>query len=347
MRLNHPTRPRGYSIIELMVAITISLIVLAALVGLFAGNSRERGEIERANQQTENGRYALQIIGDDLRDAGYFVSFNPGTVAGPNAQLVIPAALPNACAVDVPTLNSAVAIAVQGYDNGANAPACVADLRAGTDILVVRRASTCAVGSAGCDPQVAGDVYLQVSGCGTEFSAGTYYALDSNAGNLNLHQKDCATAALIYQFRSHVYFVANNDKPGDGIPTLKRAELGAGAFNIVPLVEGVENLQLEYGLDTTVPTTGSPAVYTADPSSYNGCAPATCVSYWRNTVTAKINVLTRSLTTTQGYADAKTYALGLTAAGGANTVGPFNDGYKRHVYYSVARLNNPAGRNSP
>src|SRR5207302_92742 len=216
MRLNRPTRPRGYSIIELKVAITISLIVLAALVGLFAGNSRERG-----------------------------------------------------------ALNSALALAIQGYDNGANAPACVADLRAGTDILVVRRASTCAVGAAGCDAQVAGDVYLQPSGCATEFTAGTYYALDSNAGNLNLHQKDCVTAALVYQFRTHIYFVANNDKPGDGIPTLKRAELGVNAgggaaFNVVPLVEGVENLQLEYGLDTAVPTTGSPAVYTADPSSYNG-----------------------------------------------------------------------------
>src|SRR6266853_1072402 len=349
MRLNRPTRPRGYSIIELMVAITIGLIILAALVGLFAGNSRERGEIERANQQTENGRYALQIIGDDLRDAGYLASFNPGTVAGPNAQLVVPAALPSACAVDVPTLNSAVALAVQGYDNGANAPACVADLRAGTDILVVRRASTCAVGSAGCDPQVAGDVYLQVSGCGTEFSAGTYYALDSNAGNLNLHQKDCVTAALIYQFRTHVYFVANNDKPGDGIPTLKRAELGAGAFNIVPVVEGVENVQLEYGLDTSVPTTGTPAAYTADPSSYNGCVPGPCnvVSNWRNTETVKINVLTRDITPTQGYVDSKTYTLGLNAAGAANVVAPFNDGYKRHVYSSVTMLYNIVARNSP
>src|SRR5437660_960052 len=238
MRLNRPTCPRGYSIIELMVAITISLIILAALVGLFAGNSRERGEIERANQQTENGRYALQIIGDDLRDAGYLASFNPGTVAGPNAQLVIPAALPNACATDVPTLNRA--------------------------------------------------------------------ELGVNAG-------------------------------------------GAAAFNVVPLVEGVENLQLEYGLDTAVPTTGTPAVYTADPSSYNGCVPAPCnvVSNWRNVVTAKINVLTRNLTPTQGYTDTKTYALGLTFGGVVNTIPAFNDGYKRHVYYSVARLNNPAGRNSP
>src|SRR5256885_9022323 len=205
MRLNRPTRPRGYSIIELMVAITISLIVLAALVGLFAGNSRERGEIERANQQTENGRYALQILGDDLRDAGYLASFNPGTVAGPNAQLVIPAALPNACATDVPTLNSALALAIQGYDNGAAAPACItADLRLGTDVLVVRRASTCAVGTAGCDAQGVGGVYLQSSGGTTGFNAGTYYALDSKAGNLNLRQKDCATAALIYQFRTHL-----------------------------------------------------------------------------------------------------------------------------------------------
>jgi type IV pilus assembly protein PilW len=341
-------RPSGYTLIELMVSITIGLIILAALVSLFAGNSRERGEIERANQQTENGRYALQVLTDDLRDAGYLASYNPGTVAGPNPQLVVPATLPDPCATDVPTLTSALGLAVQGYDNGNNAPACLpADLRAGTDILVVRRASTCAVGTAGCDPQVAGDVYLQASGCATEIAAGTYYSVGSNIGALNLHQKDCATAALLYQFRTHIYFIANDDKPGDAIPTLKRAELGPGAFNVVPLVEGVENLQLEYGLDTSVPTTGTPAVYTADPNSYNGCAPATCVSYWRNAVAVKINVLTRNLTVTPGYTDTKTYTLGLTAAGAANVVGPFNDGYKRHGYSSVARLYNPADRNSP
>jgi type IV pilus assembly protein PilW len=347
MRSDRPTRPRGYGIIELMVAITIGLIVLAALATLFAGNSRERGEIERANQQTENGRYALEVIGDDLRDAGYLATFNPGTVAGPNPQLTIPAAIPNACATDVPTLNSAVVLAVQGYDNGNNAPACVADLRAGTDILVVRRASTCSVGTANCDPQVAGDAYLQAAGCNAQLTAGNYYVLDTNVANLNLLQKDCATAAPLYQYRTHIYFVANDDKPGDGIPTLKRAELGAGAFTIVPLVEGVENLQLEYGLDTAVPTTGSPAVYTADPSSFNACAPAACVSNWRNVVAVKINVLARNLTPTQGYTDTKTYTLGLTFAGAANVFGPFNDGFKRHVYTSAARLNNPAGRNSP
>lgn len=345
------SRAYGYTLVELMVSIVIGLIVLAALVTLFAGNSRQRAEIERANEQTENGRYALQLLSEDLRDAGYLASFNPGTVTGPNPQLAIPTALPNVCATDVPTLNSAMSLPVQGYYNGAFVPGCLADVRAGTDILVVRRASTCAVGTAGCDPQVPGGVYLQASGCATQFTAGTYYVLDTNVGNLNLTQKDCATAAQLYQYRTHIYFVANNDKPGDGIPTLKRAELSATGgvltFNIVPLVEGIENLQLEYGLDTNVPTTGTPAVYTADPNTYNGCAPATCVSYYRNTVAVQINLLARGQTPTQGYTDTKSYTLGLTAAGGANVVGPFNDGYKRHTYSTVARLYNPAGRNSP
>lgn len=342
-----PRPPRGYTIVELMVSITIGLIILAALVTLFAGNSRERGEIERANQQTENGRYALQMLSDDLRDAGYLASFNPGTVVAPNPQLVVPAAPPNVCATDLATLTGAMSMPIQGFYQPASAPACLTDWSAGTDILVVRRASTCAVTTPGCDPPVAGDVYLQVSGCSTELGAGNFYAFDSNLGNLTLTQKDCATPASTYQFRTHIYYIANNDKAGDLIPTLKRAELGAGVFTIVPLVEGIEKLRLEYGLDTAVPTTGTPAVYTADPNSYNGCAPAACVGYWRNTVTVKINLLSRNLTPTQGYSDTKTYTLGLTAGGAANVVGPFNNAFKRHAYSTVAVVYNTAGRNSP
>jgi type IV pilus assembly protein PilW len=343
---------RGYSIVELMVSITVGLILLAGLVTLFAGNSRERGEIERVNEQTENGRYALQMIGDDLRGAGYLATLNPGTVAGPNPQLAafIPGAPPDPCATGtgpggLATLTGAMSMPVQGYHLGANlSAACTAaltDLAANTDILVVRRASTCAVGTAGCDALAAGDFYLQPSGCTTELTAGNYFAFDSNTGNLNLHQKDCVTAAPTYQFRTHIYFVANDDKAGDGIPTLMRAELGPNGFTVVPLVEGIENLQIEYGIDTGVPTTGAPALYTPDPTAAPlSCTLAACVSDWRNTVAVKVFVLARNLTTTQGYTDTKTYTLGVTAVAG-------NNGFKRHVYSTVAVLYNTAGRNLP
>ena len=341
------TQQSGYTIIELMIAITISLIILASLVSIFANNSRTRAEIERANQQTENGRYALQLITDDLHNAGYFAEFNP-------APLPTPGTKPDPCDTSVAGLNGALPLAVQGYDNGAGAPGCLVDVRAGTDILVVRHASTCAVGSAGCDINVPNAAYFQTSGCNspTELASGnpaTYYVLDTNAASFTLHKKDCATLANQYQYRTNIYFVANNDNAGDGIPTLKRAELGLGGntFSIVPLVEGIENLQIEYGLDTTI--TGTPAVYNANPDTYSGCAatPAICVGYWRNVVAAKINVLARNTTITQGYVDNKVYALGLNADGTVNTVGPFNDAYKRHANESVVKLNNPAGRNTP
>src|SRR5258707_14120004 len=88
------TQQFGYTIIERIIRITISLIILASLGSIFANNSRTRAEIERANQQTENGRYALQLITDDLHNAGYFAEFDP-------TPLPTPAIKPDPCDTSV------------------------------------------------------------------------------------------------------------------------------------------------------------------------------------------------------------------------------------------------------
>jgi type IV pilus assembly protein PilW len=335
----------GFTIVELMISITISVMVLAGLVTLFANNSRTRTELERANQQSENGRYALQILTSDLGNAGYFATFNP-------TSLATPAAKPDACATTVAALTAALPMAIQGYDEGASAPTCLLDVKVGTDIIVTRRASTCAVGATGCDAAASGSVYFQASTCNstTELRSGNtamFYAVDSVVANLTRHSRNCTAIAPYYTLRTHIYFIANNDKSGDGIPTLKRAELIPGDFVIVPLVEGIESLQLEYGVDTASPNTGSPAVYTANPDTYLACVVADCMKHWRNTVAVKIHVLARNKTISPEHVESKTYNLGLTAAGLARTAGPFTDKYKRHVYSSVVRLNNPAGRLTP
>lgn len=345
MRLSAKECQSGFSLVELMISMTLGLLILTALVEVFVNNSRARDEIERANQQTENGRYAIQLLADDLRNAGYLAEFNPQPLGTPNP-------IPNPCAFDIPTLNQALPLAVQGYDLGAGALPCLpADLKPFTDILVVRRASTCAVGDVDCDPLIVGAPYFQASGCSVQLGAttvGSYYVLDSNPAALLVSTiKDCVTAAPLHQYRTHIYFIALNDQPGDRIPTLKRAELGVAGFNIVSLVQGIEDLQIEYGIDTT--TSGAPSVFTADPNSYNACTAATtptCTSYWRNTVSAKLHVLARNITQSSGYVSKNTYAVGLNANGTPRTAGPFNDQYRRHVYQSVVRLNNTAGRNS-
>ncbi|MBC7453122.1 MAG: PilW family protein [Massilia sp.] len=332
--------------IEMMVALAISLVLLMGLSSIFVSSLRSGAEIERANQQIENGRYAIQLLSDDLRNAGQLAGFSPGPLA-------TPALKPDPCATDLATLKAALPIAVQGYDNAAVVPSCISDVLAGTDILVIRRASTCAIGEANCDAAVAGAPYFQASGCSsaTELSstnATNYFALDTATTNLILHQKDCVTPAAVYRYRTHIYFVAANDKLGDGIPTLKRAELGVAGFTIVPLVAGIQNLQIEYGIDSAVPTTGTPALYTADPDSVGSCAGLACVTYWRNTVAAKVIVLARNTSLSSGYTDKqKVYSLGQKFNGSAHTVGPFDDGYRRHLYQAVVRLNNTAGRNTP
>ena len=47
---------RGFTLIELMVAITISLLLLFGLTVVFVGNSRSFSENQRSSQQIENGR---------------------------------------------------------------------------------------------------------------------------------------------------------------------------------------------------------------------------------------------------------------------------------------------------
>src|SRR5262249_62300030 len=131
-----------------------------------------------------------------------------------------------------------------------------------------------------------------------------YYAMDTTNGagtTLTKHKKDCATAADLRRFVTRIYFIANNDNPGDGIPTLKRSELigagapcavpGANCFSVVPLVGGIENMQLEYGLDTNAIPDGAPDVFTADPDSYTGAGAAGVAGHLRNRAPARVDPL--------------------------------------------------------
>ncbi len=347
-------RHRGYSLIELMVSITISLMILAGLVTLFANNGRERDEIQRANQQTENGQYALEVIGDDLREAGYFANLNPTYLSAPTTD-------PDPCATDLASINAAMPVAVQGYYNYTGAPSlsCLpADYKPNSDILVIRRAGTCAVNASdpNCPTQVTGNVYFQASGCNSagELGSGnisTYYVVDTNSARFTLHNHDCTTTAPLYQYEVHIYYVATENKAGDGIPTLKRLDLENGAFATPsPIAEGIEYLKLDYGLDPG--QTGSPTVFTPNPYAYGGCSGVTCVTQnWENTVAAQVYVLARNTTPTPGYtatsAPQKTFYLGTDTGGNAQSFGPYTDAYKRHVYEAEIRLNNIAGRNTP
>jgi Tfp pilus assembly protein PilW len=179
---------------------------------------------------------------------------------------------------------------------------------------------------------------------------------------------NCATPADKRKFVSHIYYVRNfANTAGDGIPTLMRSsfDLASGILSHQPataLIEGIEGFRVEYGIDDTSDSGGdvnnSVGIVWADPDNYvsptnrgDGIpdkwvdeAGVTCTGPGigqcdaANVVAVKIHVLARNERATRGYVDSKTYQLGDV------TMGPFNDGFKRHVFSSTARLANPSGR---
>lgn len=314
---------RGLSLVELMISITLGLLIVAALVTVFSNVSKSRSELERGSEQLENGRAAIEVLSEDLQLAGYYGEVNvKGT----------PTALPDPCSTDPVEWDSAMLVHVQGFDQGAGAPSCMpGSTMAGTDILTLRRVKACVAGTAGCDAVVAGQGYLQASLCST--SVTPYVIGLSGTATFNLTTIDCTTAAGLRRYVVNTYFLSSDNGSGVAVPTLKRLEFNGAAFTETPLVEGIERIQFEYGVDTD--GNGAPDLYTASPAT-----PAD----WNSVVTVKIYALARSLEPSSGYTDTKTYTLGNDAAGVPVTVGPFNDSYRRHVFNGVVRLINPAGR---
>ena len=328
------TTQRGLSLVELMISITLGLLILASMTTLLSNQSRTRSELDKSNRMVDNGRYALEIMSENLRVAGFYGSYTPqGT----------PAASPDPCDVALlvnPAANAQMLLhPVQGY-NAAGATSQIASLPSacgfsytagstasllpGSDILVLRRAST-ATPVASASAQAATS-YLQASNCNNDLSS---YQLSAGSADFTaLHDKDCSTVAGLRPFLVQVYFVSPDNLAGDGIPTLKRRELAStGAFVTTPLVEGIEYLQVDYGLDSDAD--GAADSYIAAPSS----------AQWPAIMSVRLNLLARNTGQSAAYRDSKTYSLG-----GAGVFGPFNDAYKRHVYTQVVRLVNPSSR---
>ena len=341
---------RGFSLIELMIALIIAGILLFGLAVFFVSSSRSFSEAERVSRQIENGRYALSLLSGEIRLAGFYgevknVTLLPSTPA-PSAVIPMPAALPDPCATDYASIKAALPIPMQGVDNVASgtAPTCVPDAVTGTDIVVVRRANTATIGAGSA---VANGFYTQTTNCAT--LAPVFQIAQSG---FTLTDKDCATVMPIRQYHVYIYYIApcsvatgtngacaSGDAP---LPTLKRVELLPGAAagsgtmsNPVPLVEGIENVQYEYGLDTT--GDGSPDSYTAAPST---------LTQWSQVVSLRIHLLARNADASPGFTDTKTYAMGKNADGTDNTLTP-GGSYRRHAYTALVRVTNVSQRLEP
>jgi type IV pilus assembly protein PilW len=375
----------GLSMVELMVSITIGLMITAGLATLFANASLTQTELRRTAQQIENGRYAMETLIQDLQLAGFF---------GENRNTPAPASLPDPCSFTTADLTAALGVPVQGYNSGsitvqASPPGTCStwlpsgNLKAGSDILVVRRAETETVPPVPGTVTVAGTKYVQTSPTAIEVQdgGGTTSCTSKADGTAAAITRRClfpttvdvcatpcgagtSPAGFVRKLQVHVYFVspcnvpssgttcAGGDDNGRPIPTLKRLELtsvgGATTFQIVPIAEGVEFMQVAYGIDD------APAAVNPDTGRVGDGVPDRYVltpslAEFSNAVTVRVDLLVRNPEPSANFTDVKTYSLSVDPAAPTNPgliIRPadIDTSYRRHAYAAEVRLVNVAGR---
>lgn len=325
----------GFSLIELLVALTIGLMVLTVLATVFAQTSSGRSDLDRVSRLVENSRFAADIIGDDMRHAGFYGTFMPpsDTVYTDPSPCGWNTADPTLLGWQPTATPPRYPAHLQGWnDPGAGVVElnCLPNRVPGTDVIAIRRASSRAVLPAAV---AVTSVYLQASQC---ISDAALLRVSNSVGQFNLRTAACdvANLAAIRRYFVRVYYVAscNECAPSDGIRTLKRMEVIDNVYRVVSLAEGVENLQFEYAFDTN--DDGAPDELRVDRS---GVGPT---STWANVVAVRMHVLMRS--TEPGNTVNTTPAVFDLGPGHAGVTCP--DRFKCRLLTTNFRLNNIAGR---
>lgn len=363
----------GFSLIELLVSLAISVLIMTATLQLFLDITRTNDEMAKTNAQIENGRFAIQLLQGEIAHAGFWGGYVPqfddltasDTVGGsPALVLGTPRISPAPCTWtnNAEYRDALLGVPVQVFD-AALAGCSMPDLIDGTDALVVRHASLSPVDDPATDCEATDTPCFQTTFCADEMpdywlAAGTTSAL---------HLKNCttSTAALARKYISNIYYI----KDIDGVPTLMRLEYGATGAQ--PLIEGVEGFRVELGLDN-VSKTGAAVDYSevidfgADddrtnplnrgdgvPDVFVRCPSGGCsVDQLRDVVAVKLYVLVRNLQETTGYEDDKEYCLEspeVDAGADCSADALFQPDadekkYKRHLFSTTIRLVNVSGR---
>lgn len=329
----------GLTLVELMVSLALGLVLLTAVSILFVQHNQHQAELDRSNRLIDNGRYAMDLLAESIRLAGYYGEFD---LTG----ITPPAALPDPCKItsgtaDLDEIRSGIGFPIQAYDapdtaTGAVGPvSCgLTNVKPGSDILVIRRAATTATAQASVPNPGNTTVYVQGTRCETDPAL---FRVDTNATNLNLKGLGCAALPLapVSRMMTQVYYVATENEAGDGIPTLKMVELQTdGTFSDpTPLVEGIEVLQFSYGRDD--------GTIDGAPDAYETCAGSDCDLLWDDMVSVKIYMIARNNDASPGFSDSRTYDLG---PGGTYTPAGADRQFKRQAYAQTVRLMNSALR---
>ena len=346
-------RQAGMTLVEVMVAMTVGIILLLAMGTLFANSTRVFKANDDFSRMQENGAYALNAIGADLRQAAFY-----GHIASNDVSVLTATVIGR----DYGVCNTETAWATNfgqplfGFIEGVTTTAADASMPCITaanliltalpdrpsPILVVRGASGVRVLPAALD---ATTLYVQSDPGGGIFFLGSEYEKLAASRKRTIAG---GAEAPIYPYQAKAYYLRPCSRPtgnggfvcqasdddGQPIPTLVRQELAGTIFGERTVAEGIEAMRILYGVDTDA--RGTPDAYTETPTA----------DQFGQVVAVRVSLLVRSPRLTNGYDDSsRSYDLDGDGVAELNCAAdglPCN--YHRHVFTQTFQVRNIAQR---
>ena len=251
----------GFSLVELMLAMTLSLGLVLGMIAAQQQASRLGRRAETVGRLQDAARLALAVIEADLRMASYWGLHSRAdwiaNRANPGGALPAPFSAAQGERISLCGGSASQwAIRLEQYVEGSNgnyALACAPTGGSvpGTDTLTIRRAADAE--PAALDPQrvhvqstrTQGVLFVPAAGCTSA----------SNAACLPAGYLPATSQSRVLLVRTYYVSPASTQRPG--VPALRRKSLGnvnsasvGGAMTDEELVAGIEDLQLRLGVDT-------------------------------------------------------------------------------------------------
>ncbi len=317
-----PSRQLGITLVELLVALTISSFLIAGAMNIYADGRHAFAINESIARVQETAQFAMDTLEADLRMAGNWGLLSQATaidgraLPGNSNPRFLP--VPGACGINwALDLSSPVA----GHNNLYGLP-CTALGSGGampdSDTMTVRRTTR-----ATTEPE-SGKLQIQSTRIqGWVFADGAT-PTDFTSGESETHN------LLV-----HSYYVAQSSRLLPGVPTLRRKTLvgGTSGPRVVDqeVIPGVENLQLQLGIDVNQdnaidryvnPGDAILTQFAEDP----GAAP--------RILTVRLWLMVRGVNPEAGLQDARNYRSADV------DLGEFNDSYRRMLVSKTILLRN-------
>lgn len=347
-------RHSGFSLIEMMIAMTIGLMIVAALTAVVISSARSSKANDRTSELQSNGRYALDVVKRDVQVAGYYGLSGRGV----DQKFMN---LPNDCFTGFATnINQRV----WGTDDGTNVfngisppgvPAaapitCIPNANyAGSDILVLRYASLTSFPS---NPNIAppsdanGITGFANTGANSLFFRSAYeisrlYQTNALPTFTNQPQQDHIVQVHVYYISP--WTVSANESPK--IPSLRRLVLDNTGSMVDQLVaSGIENMQVQYGIVDSSGNTTYLDAQNVNPSITTITDAITCpvdttgasINNWGNVNVVRLWLLSRNSGSERGeaYVNNTQYTMGDV------TNKQYNDNFRRQLFTTTIQLRN-------